>query len=136
MDSLTEVGINVLRFKGNNSLPALLHGETIANPNSDYINLLRQDIKGLVVETTRQVADGFIGYASTDLLSLSALKTALTNKYLVLQQRGYISSYSFTVTTTQADIRLGHASVNISFVPANELVQLNVTVGISQSSAT
>lgn len=129
MDSLTEIGISVLRFKGANNLPALLHGQTIANPNSDYINLLRQDIKGLVVDTTRQVADGFIGYAATDLLSLSALQTALSNKFLTLQKTGYISSYTFTVTSTTAGVRLGHASIQITFAPANELVQLSVQVG-------
>jgi hypothetical protein len=134
MDSLTKIGVNVLRYKGGNKLPALLHGDTIANPNSDYINLLRQSIKGLVVQTVREVADGFIGFASTDLLSLSALTTALSQKFLTLQQRGYITSYSFNVTTTNADIRLGHASINVSFVPVNELVQLNVQVGISQTS--
>jgi hypothetical protein len=133
MDSLAFAGINVLRFKGANTLPALLHGDTIANQNSDYTNLLRQMIKGLVVSTVRQVSDSFIGYAATDLLSLSALETALSNKFATLQSRGYISGYSFTVLSTTAGIKLGHAAIAVTFVPANELVQLDVTVAASLS---
>lgn len=133
MDSLTLAGVNVLRFKGPTVLPCLLHGETIANQNSDYINLLRQMIKGLVVSTVRQVADGFIGYASTDLLQLSALETALSNKFTTLQKRGYLSGYAFNVLTSKASVRLGHAAIAVSFVPASELVQLQVTVGATLS---
>jgi hypothetical protein len=48
-----------------------------------------------------------------------------------LQKRGYISSYNFTITSTLAQQKVGQASIQISFVPADELVQLNATVGIN-----
>jgi hypothetical protein len=59
------------------------------------------------------------------------MKTALDKRFLDLQKRGYISRYSFPISTTLAEQRIGHASIDITFMPADELVQLTVTVGIS-----
>lgn len=133
LDSLFQIGINVLRYKGLNQLPVLLHGETVATPLSDYQNLLRQRIKGLVVRILRAEADKFIGNATIDGLQLQALQTALDNRMTELQKRGYLSKYSFTVTTTEADQRLGHAEIDITFNPADELIQLVANVGVSRS---
>ena len=133
MDSLTWAGINVLRFKSNGVLPVCLHGFTIATDASDYHNLLRQRIKGLVVDTIRTTADPYIGNSSTDGLQLQAMQTALDAAMTNLQKRGYISRYSFVVNVTQAEQRIGHANIYVSFYPADELVQLTATVGISRS---
>jgi hypothetical protein len=59
------------------------------------------------------------------------MKTALDKRFLDLQKRGYISRYSFPISTTLAEQRIGHASIDITFMPADELVQLTATVGIS-----
>jgi hypothetical protein len=59
------------------------------------------------------------------------MKTALDKRFLDLQKRGYISRYSFQISTTLAEQRIGHASIDITFMPADELVQLTATVGIS-----
>jgi len=133
MDSLTWAGVNVLRFKGNGILPVMLHGFTIATDLSDYHNLLRQRIKGLVVDTIRVTADPYIGESSTDGLQLTAMQTALDSALTNLQKRGYISRYSFVVSVTQAEQRIGHANIYVNFYPADELVQLTATVGISRS---
>lgn len=133
MDSATQVGINFLRFKGTGNLPTFLHGDTAANPASDYQNMLRQRIKGLVVDTLRIVADPFIGSSTIDGLQLQSLQTALTNKLMVLQKRGYIARFNFTVTTTPAQQRIGHATIQITFNPADELIQLDATVAVSRS---
>ena len=49
LDSLTQANINVLRTKGSYSNPALLHDFTCATDASDYTELLRVRIKGLVI---------------------------------------------------------------------------------------
>lgn len=133
MDSATQIGANLLRFKGNGALPVFLHGQTAATNASDYKNLLRQRVKGLVVDTLRVTADPFIGTSSTDGLQLQALQTALTNKMMILQKRGYMSRFSFTVTTTPAEQRIGHATIDITFNPADELIQLNASVALSRN---
>jgi hypothetical protein len=132
LDSLFQVGVNVLRYKGLNQLPVLLHGETVATSLSDYQNLLRQRIKGLVVRVIRAEADKFIGESTIDGLQLQALKTALDSRMLELQKRGYLSKYNFTIATTEADQRIGHAQIDVTFNPADELIQLIANVGVSR----
>lgn len=133
LDSATQIGVNILRFKGNGNLPVFTHGQTAATSASDYKNLLRQRIKGLVVNTLRVTADPFIGTSSIDGLQVQALQTALTNKLMILQKRGYVARFSFTVTTTPAQQRIGHANIDITFNPADELVQLDASVAISRT---
>lgn len=131
LDDLTFADINVLRFKGTGQLPVALHDKTSATAASDYTLALRQRIKFLIIQVLLRQAQNFIGNGTNDGLSLTALKTALDTDSLNLQKRGYISSYNFTITSTKAQQKVGQASIQISFVPANELVQLNATVGIN-----
>ena len=77
-------------------------------------------------------ADKFLGESTIDGLQLQALKTALDAKMLVLQKRGYVSRYNFVIYTTEAEQRIGHASIDVSFMPADELVQLKAFIGISR----
>lgn len=133
LDSATQIGVNFLRFKGTGNLPVFTHGQTAATNASDYKNLLRQRIKGLVIDTLRQVADPFIGSSSIDGLQVQALQTALTSKLMILQTRGYLSRFNFTVTTTPAQQRIGHAQIDITFNPADELVQLDASVAVSRN---
>lgn len=132
LDSATQIGVNFLRFKGIGNRPVFTHGQTAATNASDYKNLLRQRIKGLVVNTLRVTADPFIGSSSIDGLQVQALQTALTNKLMVLQKRGYLSSFNFAVTTSAAEQRIGHARIDITFNPADELIQLDASVAVSR----
>jgi hypothetical protein len=133
LDGATQLGINFLRFKGNGNLPVFTHGQTASTNASDYKNLLRQRIKGLVVNTLRSTADPFIGSSSIDGLQIQSLQTALTNKLMILQKRGYIANFKFTVTTTPAQQRIGHANIDIVFNPADELIQLDASVALSRT---
>ncbi len=63
---------------------------------------------------------------------MEAMKTALDKRLLDLQKRGYISRYSFSISTTVAEQRIGHATIDVSFYPADELVQLTASIGISR----
>jgi hypothetical protein len=134
LNNATQLGFNFLRFKGAGNLPVFLHDQTAATDASDYKNLLRQRIKGLVVDTVRTTADPFIGSSSLDGLQLTAFQAALTKNLMTLQTRGYISSFKFSVTTTAAQQRIGHANVDVTFNPADELVQLDASVAVSRSA--
>ena len=112
--------------------PVLLRDNTAATQASDYNELLRQRIKFLVVEQILTEADRYIGQSSTDGLQLTAMQTDLDSALSNMQKRGYISKYSYTVSTTDADQRVGRAFIDVSFRPADELVQLRATVGIQQ----
>ena len=57
LDSLTQANINVLRTKGSYSNPALLHDFTCATDASNYTELLRVRIKGLVISTMLGMGD-------------------------------------------------------------------------------
>ena len=58
------------------------------------------------------------------------MKTALDKRLLDLQKRGYISRYTFPISTMVAEQRIGHATFDLTFMPADELVQLTASVGI------
>jgi hypothetical protein len=130
LDSLTHARINVLRSKGQGKSPALLHDATVATDASDYTQVLRMRIKGLVVATMLAIGDPFIGKSSIDGLQLTSMKTALDNGLSELSKRGYVSSPSVRISTTQADSVIGHASLYLKFHPADQLVQLNAFVGL------
>ena len=102
LDSLTQARINVLRYKGPNTSPALLHDMTQATSASDYTTVLRVRIKGLVVSTMLSIGDPFIGSSSLGGLQLTSLKTALDNGLSQLSQRGYISNPSVTISSTRS----------------------------------
>jgi hypothetical protein len=130
LDSLTHARINVLRSKGQGKSPALLHDATVATDASDYTQVLRMRIKGLVVATMLAIGDPFIGKSSIDGLQLTSMKTALDNGLSELSKRGYVSSPSVRISNTQADSVIGHASLYLKFHPADQLVQLDAFVGL------
>ena len=134
LDALTQAKINVLRYKGLNNKPALLHDYTTATNASDYATLLRVRIKGLVISSVLDAADPFIGGASLDGLHLTALVTALNAKLSNLNKRGYISNPQVSVNTTTAEALIGHGYIYVTFHPADELIQLNANVGLNPGS--
>ena len=52
LDALTKAKVNVLRYKGANTAPVLLHDRTAAIIDSDFSFVLRMNIHGLVIDTT------------------------------------------------------------------------------------
>lgn len=132
LNALTQAKVNMLRFKGDNVQPALLHDYTCSTNISDYIFLLRQRIKFLVISVLFSEADKYIGESSTDGLALSAMKTGLDKRLIDLQTRGYLKGYSYTIYTTDADRRLGRVFIDIMFRPADELVQVRASITAGQ----
>ena len=133
LNALTKAKVNMLRFKGDGVAPALLHDYTCATDVSDYIFLLRLDIKFLVCAVLFQEADKFIGESSTDGLQLTAMRTALDRRLLDLQQRKYIGGFDYTITTTDADRRIGRAFIDITFNPPDEAVQIRASISVGRN---
>jgi hypothetical protein len=132
LDALTYANVNMLKFKRLGDPPYLLHGMTAANDQSDWTNVLRMNIKFLVVKSVYEEGDKFVGESTADGMQLQAMQTALDSRLQSLQKKGYLQRYRFNVRTTQADQRIGRAYIDVLFMPADELVQLRATVGISR----
>lgn len=132
LDALTQANINVLRFRATGEPPVMLHGMTAATTNSDYTNLVRMRIKFMVVKALYDEASKFLGEAVNDGLQLEAMRTTLDARLADLKKRGYLQHYSYDITTSLADQRIGRANINIAFMPANELVQLFAKVGVQR----
>lgn len=132
MDALTEAKISVLRFKGNNALPALLHDLTAATNASDYTNLVRVRCMGVVIQTLLNRANNYVGQSSLDGLTLVAMKTQLDQDIVNLQQRGYCNHSNVTISSTTAQQKIGHATLTLIVHPADELIQLTANVGVGQ----
>jgi hypothetical protein len=133
LDALTAIGVNMLRFHGFNDMPRMTHGMMAAQRSSDYDRMVRQRVKFLVMQATADVADPFIGESTADGLQLQAMKTALDAKYGELKKKGYIGMIRFAISASDAQQKIGQASISITFSPAEELVQLRVKVGLSRT---
>ena len=88
LDALTFAKFNVLRYKGANTAPVLLHDRTAAIYDSDFTFLMRMDIHGLVINTLCQRADQYEGQSTIDGLQMTAMKSAMDQDMVTLQQRG------------------------------------------------
>lgn len=132
LDALTEANINMLRFRATGEPPVMLHGMTAATEKSDYTNLVRMRIKFMVVKNLHDEASKYLGEAANDGLLLESMRTSLDARLADLKKRGYLQYYDYQITTSAADQRIGRANINISFMPANELVQLFAKIGIQR----
>jgi hypothetical protein len=133
LNSLTKAKVNVLRFKGDLEPAALLHDYTCSTDASDYLFILRQNIKFLLCAALFQEADKFIGESSTDGLQLAALGTALDRRITDLKKRGYIAGCDYVIYSTLADRRIGRAFIDLTFNPPDEAVQIRASIAVGRS---
>lgn len=133
LDALTQANINVLKFVNAGETPVLLHGMTMASDASDYIFMSRMRVKFMLVKALFDEGNKFIGETSTDGLQLQAMRTALDARLNEMKKRGYLQRFSYTISKTLADQRIGRAFIDITFMPPDELVQLRASVAISRT---
>ena len=107
LDALTFAKVNVLRYKGANVAPVLLHDRTAAIYDSDFTFLLRMNIHGLVIDTICQRADQYEGQSTLDGLQMTSMKSAMDEDMVTLHKRGYISKSNITISTTQVQQNMG-----------------------------
>jgi len=102
MNALTFAKFNVLRNKGANAAPVLLHDRTAAIYDSDFTFVLRMNIHSLVIDTICARADLYEGQSSLDGLQMTSMKSAMDEDMVKLQKRGYLSKAIINISTTQA----------------------------------
>ena len=86
----------MLRYKGANTAPVLLHDRTAAIYDSDFTFLLRMNIHGLVIDTICSRADQYEGQSTLDGLQMTSMKSAMDEDMVTLTKRGYISKCNIT----------------------------------------
>jgi hypothetical protein len=77
LDALTFAKVNVLRYKGANTAPVLLHDRTAAILDSDFTFLLRMNIHDLVIDTLCSRDDQYEGQSTLDGLQMTSMKSAM-----------------------------------------------------------
>jgi hypothetical protein len=75
-DALTEAKISVLRSKGANQNPALLHDLTAASEESDYTNLVRVRRMGVVIQA---LLSSMLSHDGSSPISLSYWSSTFWN---------------------------------------------------------
>ena len=99
--------VNVLRYKGANTAPVLLHDRTAAVINSDFTFVLRMNIHDLVISTLCSRADQYEGQSTLDGLQMTSMKSAMDEDMVALTKRGYISKSNITISATQVQQNTG-----------------------------
>ena len=107
LDALTFAKVNVLRYKGANTAPVLLHDRTAAIIDSDFTFVLRMNIHGLVIDTLCSRADQYEGQSTLDGLQMTSMKSAMDEDMVALTKRGYISKSNITISATQVQQNTG-----------------------------
>ena len=107
MDALTFAKVNVLRYKGANTAPVLLHDRTAAVYDSDFTFLMRMDIHDLVISTICSRADLYEGQSTLDGLQMTSMQSAMDEDMVNLTKRGYISKSNITISNTQVQQNTG-----------------------------
>jgi len=128
LDSLA--GLHYVTFHSETSGIVVTDAPTAARTDSDYRRLSTVRIVKACMDDVRIVGRPFIGNGITGT-KLAALETAIDNKMKQRTKNGDIQRYEVKVTSTPAQQVLGQADVELKLVPAFELRQLTVTVGLS-----
>jgi hypothetical protein len=105
-------------------------GPTAAVPTSDYARLSTMRQVEACVDGIRRVGEPFLGEGMTGG-QIAALNTAITGVLGALVKDGSISDFAHQVVVTPQMKILGQAIVQLKIVPAFELRQITVVVGLS-----
>jgi len=105
---------------------------TSALSSSDYRRLSTMRQVEECVDGIRLVSEPFLGEGMT-AAELAALDTAIGSKLKDIQSRGIISGYDYQVLMSPEQKVLGEATVQLKLIPAFELRQITIVVGLSAS---
>jgi hypothetical protein len=105
---------------------------TAARPDSDYRRLSTVLIVKNVINKIRAVGEPFLGESITGA-RLAALDTAIEKELSTSVRDQELTRYEHRLVATPAMKVLGQATVELKLVPAFELRQISIIVGLSAS---
>jgi hypothetical protein len=128
LDSLA--GLRYVTFHAEVNGIVVSDAPTAARTDSDYRRLSTMRIVKACIDDVRIVGRPFIGNGITGA-RLAALETAIDSKLKQRVKNSDIQRYEVKVTSTPAQQVLGQADVEMKLVPAFELRQITVKVGLA-----
>ncbi len=103
---------------------------TAARPDSDYRRLSTVRIVKQTIDDVREVGEPFLGEGITGA-RLAALDTAVDRKLGQRVKDGSLVRYEHKLISTPAQRVLGQCTIELKLVPAFELRQITVVVGLA-----
>lgn len=101
------------------------------NSRSDYVRVTTIRTTQAMAEVVREAGEAFIGKPISGPF-LAALESAIDTNLQRALRRGAIRSYDFAISSTPDQQVLGEVTVDLSMVPAFELVTINTTVSLAK----
>jgi hypothetical protein len=101
------------------------------NSRSDYVRVTTIRTTQAMAEVVREAGEAFIGKPISGPF-LAALESAIDTNLQRALRRGAIRSYDFAIASTPDQQVLGEVTVDLSMVPAFELITINTTVSLSK----
>jgi len=98
---------------------------------SDYVRLTTVRIVHAAVDLIRAVGDKYIGEAN-NAPQLNALSSDIDQALLSMKSAGALNAYDFVVSSTPDQRVLGEVDINLTLVPAFEVVKINLTVSLAK----
>lgn len=102
-----------------------------ANSRSDYVRVTTIRTTQAMAEVVREAGEAFIGKPISGPF-LAALESAIDTNLQRALRRGAIRSYDFAIASTPDQQVLGEVTIDLSMVPAFELVTINTTVSLAK----
>lgn len=101
------------------------------NSRSDYTRVTTIRTTQAMGEIVRDAGEAFIGKPISGPF-LAALESAIDTNLQRALKRGAIRSYDFAVSSTPDQQVLGEVTIDLSMVPAFELVTINTTISLAK----
>lgn len=106
-------------------------GVTAARNGSEYTRLTTLKIMRDVANNTREVSEPFIGEPNT-IEQRNALSSLLSKRYDKLIELGEILSYDMNLVSSQTDVALGQAKLELAIHAPEELKRITTVMGLKR----
>lgn len=126
----TLAGYRYVMFQNKTKGTVVADAPTAARNDSDYRRLTTVRIVKAAIDSIRAAGEPFLGEGISGP-QLAALETSINQALVKLQKLGYLQRFDVVVTSTPSQQVLGQATVELLLVPAFELRQITVYVGLS-----
>jgi len=101
------------------------------NSRSDYVRVTTIRTTQAMAEIVREAGEAFIGKPISGPF-LAALESSIDTNLQRALRRGAIRSYDFAIASTPDQQVLGEVTIDLSMVPAFELITINTTVSLAK----
>ena len=98
---------------------------------SDYVRLTTVRITHTAVDLIRSVAEKYLGEPN-NAPQMNALDSEIDQVLLSMKGQGALNGYQFSISSTPDQRVLGELDINLTLVPAFEIVRINLVVSLSK----